>query len=988
MHSRMPPVVVALLVVAAPAGASTDDGDPRTVARAALRAVEGDSAAALERRWAARLRAAPGDPAAALGLATLARLRYDYAAAERGYDALRRGDAPGASGAARRYAAHAWLGTAQGEHLRGMFAAAAEHYERARALARAAGDSTAELQAQLGLVVMRARLASAAAGLALLDSLTPRLPPADAELRAAARARRAMLLAQAGRPEAAGEGRACAAEALAAGERRLAASCLHTVAVDAERRGAPRAAVQLLDTVAQLYRATRDRGQLAGALQWQGYVLTHAGEYGRARAVLRESVAAGTASGNAGAVAWASLSLASIERLTQDRAAAGEALARSAAAFDSLQDHWGAMAARTLGAELAADAGDLGRARQLALTQLEWARGVRQPRSEWAAHLLLAGLAERRGEWPAARAELDSARAVARRHAMHGWENELAYLEGRIALRRGRLDEAARHLESYRRALPRADHVGRYRAGARLADVHARRGALAEAARELAGAGDDLDAWRATLADAELRTLAFQLSGEEDADLGVPRVLAALATGGHTNEAFALAERRRARELADRLVQAATLTGDAGADVVLTSVQERARAARGHRAAAELAAALPDSATALLELVTGTGGAPTTLFVATRRGGVPSIAARLLPPADSLAPLVARFTALVESGARPRRLARTLGAALLDPAVALAGPGVSRFVIVPDGVLHRVPFDALELADGRYAVERFEISVVPSAAVAAELRQRHARVARGARSGEPARVLALGDPAFPVERGGGPVFRSALLGNVELPRLESSGREARAVARYSPRVSVRLREEASESFVKRAALGGYGVVHFATHALVDDGRAAHTAIALAPGEGEDGFLFPGDIAALDLRADLVVLSACRTAGGVVVAGEGVQGLTAPLLQAVARAVVATRWRVDDRSTVALVDDFYAAMAGGRPVGEALRTAKLAALARGAPASEWAAFGVVGDPTVLVPLRHPAAPPWWTAAGVVVLGALAAGARITTRRLAR
>ena len=90
-----------------------------------------------------------------------------------------------------------------------------------------------------------------------------------------------------------------------------------------------------------------------------------------------------------------------------------------------------------------------------------------------------------------------------------------------------------------------------------------------------------------------------------------------------------------------------------------------------------------------------------------------------------------------------------------------------------------------------------------------------------------------------------------------------------------------------------------------------------------------------------------------------VAGEGMQGLTSPLLEAGARAVVATQWRIDDKATVRLVDDLYAALGRGLPVATALRQAKLAAISRGVPASEWAAFTVVGDPFVRVPLREPA-----------------------------
>ena len=103
----------------------------------------------------------------------------------------------------------------------------------------------------------------------------------------------------------------------------------------------------------------------------------------------------------------------------------------------------------------------------------------------------------------------------------------------------------------------------------------------------------------------------------------------------------------------------------------------------------------------------------------------------------------------------------------------------------------------------------------------------------------------------------------------------------------------------------------------------------------------------------------MVLSACRTAGGVMVAGEGMQGLTAPLLEAGARAVVATQWRIGDQTTVGWWTISTPGLGRGLPVAEALREAKLAAIRRGAPAGEWAAFTVVGDPLIRVRLREPA-----------------------------
>ena len=354
----------------------------------------------------------------------------------------------------------------------------------------------------------------------------------------------------------------------------------------------------------------------------------------------------------------------------------------------------------------------------------------------------------------------------------------------------------------------------------------------------------------------------------------------------------------------------------------------------------------------------------------------------MLPSVDTLAPAIRRLVALLESGGRPDALAKRLGVALLEPAAAALPPGVTRLVVIPDGPLHRVPFDALQLADGRAAVERWAIGLAPSASLAASLWRR-----RG--PAEPlsqTRVLAVGDPAFSMELASSDArevetFRSAFAAEGGLPRLKGSGEEARRVARYAGGGSeVRLRGEASEDWLKHARLDRFRVIHLATHAVVDESALSRTALALAPGGKEDGFLTPADLAGLRLAADMVVLSACRTAGGVTVAGEGVQGLASPLVAAGARSVVATQWRVGDRSTVRLVEDFYDGLARGRPVAEALREAKLAAIRRGAPPGEWAGFTVVGDPLARVALVVPGGRPrrtWLAVAACVLLVGAAA-----------
>ena len=127
---------------------------------------------------------------------------------------------------------------------------------------------------------------------------------------------------------------------------------------------------------------------------------------------------------------------------------------------------------------------------------------------------------------------------------------------------------------------------------------------------------------------------------------------------------------------------------------------------------------------------------------------------------------------------------RALGTALVDPALAMLNGAVTRLIVVPDGPLNRVPWDLLRLPDGRYLIERYAVSVAPSAAILAAL-WRHPRWTRrlpitpgvSSRSAIPSYARRMFDR----------------LPAVGLPRLEGSGREARLVARYSPDAEVRLR---------------------------------------------------------------------------------------------------------------------------------------------------------------------------------------------------
>ena len=237
----------------------------------------------------------------------------------------------------------------------------------------------------------------------------------------------------------------------------------------------------------------------------------------------------------------------------------------------------------------------------------------------------------------------------------------------------------------------------------------------------------------------------------------------------------------------------------------------------------------------------------------------------------------------------------------------------------------------------------------------------------------PGSIIAFGDPHFALESTGqspvdGELYGHAFSESGGLARLRGSADEARAVARFGARSVVRLRDSASAAYFKHGPVDSFAVVHLATHAIVDDRTVTRTVLALAAGHGESGFITPADFAQRPLRADLVVLSACRAAGGVLVAGEGVQGLTAPILAAGARAVVASQWEIGDRATVRFMHEFYRALAEGSPADEALRRAGVRMMNEGRSPTQWAAFTITGDPAVREQLTVPRFEWLWRALG--------------------
>ncbi len=140
-------------------------------------------------------------------------------------------------------------------------------------------------------------------------------------------------------------------------------------------------------------------------------------------------------------------------------------------------------------------------------------------------------------------------------------------------------------------------------------------------------------------------------------------------------------------------------------------------------------------------------------------------------------------------------------------------------------------------------------------------------------------------------------------------------------------------------------------MHLASHGIVDNGRPLASAIALSPGKGEDGKLTAGEVLALRIPVELVVLSACRTGRGASRRGDGPAALGRIFQAAGARATLVSFWRVSDRSTASLMSTFYRAwMTDERGKAEALRRARVSLIRsrRWAAPYYWNAFELQGD----------------------------------------
>ncbi|MBI1760414.1 MAG: CHAT domain-containing protein [Acidobacteria bacterium] len=358
----------------------------------------------------------------------------------------------------------------------------------------------------------------------------------------------------------------------------------------------------------------------------------------------------------------------------------------------------------------------------------------------------------------------------------------------------------------------------------------------------------------------------------------------------------------------------------------------------------EANAVLPDTHTACLEFAATDD--QTFLFVLTR--GVQAAALNVYPLNLTRAELTRRTESfrqlLAARDPAYKPAARALYDALLAPARA-ALLGKTRLLIVPDGALWELPFQALVNETGRHLLESCTIAYAPSLTVLREMQAPHR--APAATTG----LLAFGNPQFGSRQN--EPRQLALRADPRTP-LPEAEREVKALAQLygSAHSRVYIAAAASETRLKAEAAQAR-VLHFATHGVLNDAAPLYSHLVLAADEtGEDGLLEAWELMRLDLHAELAVLSACETARGRVGAGEGLIGLTWALFVAGCPATVASQWKVEAASTAQLMIEFHRRLNAAPHVAkaEALRAAALKLLASETYRHPfyWAGFVLLGD----------------------------------------
>lgn len=445
------------------------------------------------------------------------------------------------------------------------------------------------------------------------------------------------------------------------------------------------------------------------------------------------------------------------------------------------------------------------------------------------------------------------------------------------------------------------------------ARAHQLLGEMPEAEADLAAAITEFERLRADPDREELRESLFGRAQE-----AFDQMVELQVTRGHFDRAFFYSERSRARALLDRLALVDTAPGR---DQLPAPVSPEA-----------VAAALPPR-TGLVEYAV----LPDRLLAWWAAGGRTGMV-DVPVTADELETRVDHLRRALE-GSLPETTVRAAAAdlypVLISP-VADALGDVPLLVVVPDRMLHRVPFAALfDRGRGRYLVDEHAVVTAPSSASFLTALANERRFP----TNEARTVFAIGEPDLPDTI------------PFDFDDLRGAQTEAREVAALSATGEALVGARATRGrFLE--ALGRYRVIHFAGHATADDRPGGLGRLYLAADEtSPTGELSAHDIALQPTDAtEIVVLSACESVGAPGTGREASHGLAAAFLAAGVPTVVASLWRADDSASHDLMLTFHRGLIAGLDPATALQQAQRRLLHSGSSQDNpayWAAFTVTG-----------------------------------------
>jgi CHAT domain-containing protein/tetratricopeptide (TPR) repeat protein len=239
---------------------------------------------------------------------------------------------------------------------------------------------------------------------------------------------------------------------------------------------------------------------------------------------------------------------------------------------------------------------------------------------------------------------------------------------------------------------------------------------------------------------------------------------------------------------------------------------------------------------------------------------------------------------------------------LLIQPVSSKYPSIDELVIIPTQSLSILPFEAL-YAHGEYLIQKYNIKYLPSASSYDFIKNPHRETSND--------ILAVAGSGFNTGSSS-----NSLRAQNNFASLPSTLLEVDAISRIFDNHTSLKNEEVTEAAIKALPLSAFRYLHFATHANANEVNPQQSGLIISEMNnfestyGEDGYLNSLEISNLSLNADLVVLSACNTAFGKVIRGEGLLGLQRSFFQAGASSVIVSLWNVYDKSTSILMEDFY------------------------------------------------------------------------------